>query len=215
MPDLPLTLLSDLIPLIAREERVAGLLQALANSARLHVTPVPGTARRALAAAVASSGATVLLVAATPDAAARLHADIGCWLGDQTLLFPPTDALPYEHMSPDIGIVAQRLQVLQRIQHEPCLIVTSAKALVQPTLTPAELQHALRTLRQGTRHEMRTLLEHWLGLGYRAAPTAEQPGEISSRGGIIDIYPPTSERPVRLEFWGDELESLRMYDPLT
>ncbi|HEY1016716.1 MAG TPA: transcription-repair coupling factor, partial [Herpetosiphonaceae bacterium] len=136
---------------------------------------------------------------------------------DAALLFPPTDALPYEHMSPDIGVVAQRLAVLQRLAEpgEPCVVVASAKALLQPTLTPDEWRHAACRLRAGDRGDPRALAAHWTGLGYRAAPTAEQPGELSQRGGIIDIFPPNSDRPIRLDFFDDELESLRLYDPLT
>ena len=217
MTNMPQTLLADLVPLLANEPQIAPLVAALRDGARLHVTPVLNAARRALAAAVLASGRTTLLLTATPDAAARVHADLGCWVGERAVLFPPTDALPYEHMSPDIGVVSQRLNVLHTLAHtsEPLLVVASIKALLQPTLTPAEVRFALRRLRQGEQHDPRALLAHWIDIGYRVAPTAEQPGELSNRGGIVDIYPPTSERPVRLEFWGDELESLRFYDPLS
>lgn len=218
MPDLPITLLSDLVPLVAHDEQIAALLHGLKQTKRFYATPLSNAARRVIAATALTTGQTVLVVTATPDSATRFHSDLCCWLAERALLFPPTDVLPYEHMSPDIGVVAQRVQVLQRLMHtdaDPCVVVSSVKALAQPTLTPAELSHAIVSLRQGEQHDPRALLAHWVAIGYHVAPTAEQPGEISSRGGIIDLFPPTHEQPVRLEFWGDELESLRLYDPLT
>ena len=214
-----LPLLADVLHELAQDEELVQLAQAVRAGTTVWATPVPNAARRAVVATVFQRlHQSTLVITPTPDTALRMHADLGCWLGSQrVLIFPPSDALPYEHMSTDVSVLIGRLQVLEQLHStaEPCVVVTSIRALLQPTLAPAELAAALRTLQQGQRCEPRQLLEHWIRLGYRMAPTAEQPGEVSSRGGIIDIYPLTSSRPVRLEWWGDELESLRLYDPLT
>ncbi|GIV97662.1 MAG: transcription-repair-coupling factor [Herpetosiphonaceae bacterium] len=215
-------LLADLLPLLAADERIADLSNQLREpEARRLVGPLPVSARPALSAVLARLLGPLLLVAPSPDAAARLHTDLCAWLGeDHALLFPASDAMPYEHMSADAGIVAQRLRVLERLRRladeerqENLVIVAPIKALLQPTLTPGELRFATRHLVQGARVAPHDLLSHWIDIGYRNAPLVEEPGELSSRGGIIDIFPPTEERPVRLEFFGDELESLRSFDP--
>ncbi|ABX05294.1 MAG TPA: transcription-repair coupling factor [Herpetosiphon sp.] len=210
------TLLADIQALFASEPQLKAALAAAQPNTTRTITPVPSAARRVVAAIATRQHRSSLLIAATPDAAVRMHADLTAWLGENVMLFPPTDTLPYEHMSADIGIVAQRLAVLGRLHaSEPICVVASVKALMQPTMTPEEFQFATRLLRQGDQHDPRKLLAHWVSLGYRVGPTAEQPGDLSQRGGIIDIFPPTSDRPIRLEFWDDQLESLRIYDPIS
>src|SRR5688572_20721981 len=100
----PTTLLSDILPLLAADPQISDLIAALRRRQIAQTGPVPSAARSALAATlVAALKEPALLVAATPDGALRLHGDLGCWLpGASVFLFPPTDALPYEHMSPDI-----------------------------------------------------------------------------------------------------------------
>ena len=210
------TLLSDIQTMLANEPAIAHVREQLRSRRRVHVAPVPNAARRGVIAAVAHDQQHMLIVTATPDVALRMHADVQVWLGEQAMLFPPTDTLPYEHMSADLGIVAQRLRVLQQLHSDQsCVVVASVKALMQPTLTPDEWAWSVRHLVQGSRYEPRKLLAHWTALGYRVVPAAEQPGDLSHRGGIIDIFPPTLDRPIRLEYWDDELESLRVYDPLS
>jgi transcription-repair coupling factor (superfamily II helicase) len=83
------------------------------------------------------------------------------------------------------------------------------------TLSPGEFAFGTQRLKLGDRVKMDRLLGSWVSLGYESVETVEQPGTFSRRGGILDIYPPTSELPVRIELFGDEVESLRRFDPLT
>ena len=62
-------------------------------------------------------------------------------------------------------------------------------------------------LRQGDERNLDELLQHWVAMGYRVAPTVEEPGELNRRGGIVDIFPPGDEQPLRVEFFGDEVDS--------
>jgi transcription-repair coupling factor (superfamily II helicase) len=177
----------------------------------------------ALHADVASEqGRPVIVVASRPDRARQLYEGLLAYAqpGTQTLLFPAPDLLPYERIAPDPTIVGERLRVLATVQAaDPStsapVIITSVLALMQPTMAPADLRHAMRVLRRGDRVDLGELLSHLVDLGYEPAAMVEEPGQFSKRGGIVDFYPPTSTLPIRIEFFGDEIDSVRLFNPLT
>jgi transcription-repair coupling factor (superfamily II helicase) len=236
--------LDDILHKVADNDRVEALALTLHEQpgARLHVAPVLGAARPALAAALASRGdQPILYVVGSGDAALRAREDLCQWLDPSAvLLFPAGDALPYEPMSPGNDVIAGRLRVLRRLadgrpktkdqrvpiherSQDPSLVlgpwslvvVAPIKALLQPTLAPAEYAEASVRLRRGDEHKLDDLVARWTAMGYRTAPTVEEPGELNRRGGIIDIFPPGDELPLRIEFFGDEVDSLRRFDPIT
>ncbi|MBN2305567.1 MAG: transcription-repair coupling factor, partial [Anaerolineae bacterium] len=98
---------------------------------------------------------------------------------------------------------------------ESSLIVTSAYALMQKTLPVREFRARSRLLRVGAQVDPETLLRTWLEVGYTPATTVIEPGTFSRRGGILDVFPMAAPQPVRIEFFGDEIESLRAFDPAT
>jgi transcription-repair coupling factor (superfamily II helicase) len=97
----------------------------------------------------------------------------------------------------------------------PPVVVASARALMQLTLPSRQYRLGTRTLRPGQLLDLERTLTTWIGLGYISAPVVESPGEFSRRGGIIDVFPPASPGPIRIELFGDEIESLRHFDPAT
>ena len=99
--------------------------------------------------------------------------------------------------------------------HNPKLVVTSVTALLQKTFPPGEIQKRTRKLQRGDKIDPLDLIEWLEEQGYEPEAQVTQKGEIALRGGILDVWPLTSPWPVRLEFFGDELESLRHFDPLT
>jgi transcription-repair coupling factor (superfamily II helicase) len=219
--------LPDILDRVLAQPPVAGLLSTIdaQSERRIRVAPLIGAARPALIAALAQQlRRSMLVVAARLDQAARLREDLCQWLHDeQVLLLPAADALPYEHMSQGAEVIAERLRVLQVLRSwQPDgedvaapLIVTTIKALLQPTLTPDELARVIRSIKVGQQLDPRSLLQHWSDLGYTSVAAVEAPGEISSRGGIIDIWPYTDAEPLRIEFFGDEIDSMRRFDPLS
>ena len=98
--------------------------------------------------------------------------------------------------------------------HAP-IVVASARALMQMTLPLREMRAALRTLRPGQPFDLHRMLASWVGLGYEAAAVVDAPGQFSRRGGIVDIWPPNLRKPLRIELFGDEVDSLRTFDPST
>jgi len=219
---LSLTALLDEITALAPVRELMTTLRGRA-SARLHIAPAPGAARTPLVAAAAKTAAPVVYVVSTTDAALRAYDDLRQWLGDdRVLIFPAGDALPYEHMSTGSDILAARMRVVRRLaaftadaDAAPPVIVAPVKALMQPTLTPTELHSASIRLAPGASCVLDDLMERLIDHGYRYAPTVEEPGEVNRRGGIIDVFPPGDDLPLRIEFFGDEIDSLRRFDPLT
>ncbi|NTV63916.1 MAG: transcription-repair coupling factor, partial [Oscillochloris sp.] len=191
----------------------------------LRVAPLSAAGRSPLLAALAMRlGRPLLYVTLNADAAMRAADDLRQWLGPEAvLLYPASDAMPYEHMSPGDEVIARRLRALQALDHSARrleglrtpVLVAPLKALLQPTLGPQELAEASTVLRRGQELSQDTLLRSLIGRGYRAAAAVEAPGELSRRGGIIDVWPSADERPLRIEFFGDEIDSLRRFDPAT
>ncbi|NQT48532.1 MAG: DEAD/DEAH box helicase, partial [Chloroflexi bacterium] len=142
----------------------------------------------------------------------------------EMVLFPEPDALPYEHLVPDPFIEQQRLQVLAMLIEaergygsgaSSSLIGASANAAIRKTLSRRRFVAASHTVGQRMRIDPLDLLRRWDGMGYRRTGLVEVPGTMSQRGGILDIYPPNCELPARLEFVGNEVESIRLFDPRT
>lgn len=162
-----------------------------------------------------------LLLTAGDEAAQRLYEALRLYspTPNAVLLFPAADIRPYERMAPDAGIVAQRLSVLEALAcwratgGTPPLVVASARALLQPTLSPADFAASYQVIRQGMLLPLEETVQRWIEWGYRPAKMVEEPGEVARRGGIVDVYPPTSPLPLRIEFLGDTVDSIRQFDP--
>ncbi|MFM8469976.1 MAG: transcription-repair coupling factor, partial [Limisphaerales bacterium] len=186
----------------------------------------------------------VVLVAEILKALETLHQDLQTWLGtgrgskvvsrgpdaphttldSRLCFFPAWEILPHEDKLPHADVISERLETLVALNHRPishhpspipCLITTSITALLQRTFPPAQLAARTRTLRRGERLDPLDLVEWLEDNGYESEVQVSAKGEIALRGGIVDIFPLTSPWPVRLEFFGDELESLRTFDPVT
>ena len=148
--------------------------------------------------------------------------DLETWLApEQPLFYPAWEVLPHENKLPHSDTITDRLQALVALKNlsetnsKSQIVVTSVTALSQKTFTPKSLSSRLRTLARGERIEPLDLVEWLEEQGYEPEAQVTQKGELALRGGILDVYPMTSPWPVRLEFFGDELESLRYFDPAT
>ena len=143
-------------------------------------------------------------------------------LPSSPLFFPAWEIFPHEGKLPPADVISDRLGTLVALTSDfrlqtsvTTLIVTSVTALLQKTFAPEDLNKRTRRLTRGDRGDPLDLVEWLEAQGYEPEAQVSQKGEIALRGGILDIFPPTSPWPVRLEFFGDELESLRSFDPLT
>ena len=166
----------------------------------------------------------LILVTARSERARQWTDELRVWLDnpERVHLFADPDALPYERIPWSRETRQQRLTALAALARSPedgrqdaPIIVASARALIQKTLPPREFRLATRPLHRGQLVVLSNLLGRWVGLGYQTVSVVEEPGSYSRRGGIVDIYPPNLEWPVRLELFGDEVDSLRTFDPAT
>ena len=144
---------------------------------------------------------------ADPDAGAQ----------GRLLLFPGHEVLPFRELSfdPEISCARMAGAYLALTAADPFFMVAPAMALRQK-LPPADrVRDVLAYVLPGENLERQGFLQHLLDGGYARRPVVEDRGDFSVRGGIIDLFPPLYEQPVRLEFWGDEVESIRRFDPAT
>jgi transcription-repair coupling factor (superfamily II helicase) len=156
-----------------------------------------------------------------PDGGSRIT-DHASRLPSQPLFYPSWEVLPHEVRLPHADVISERLETLvvlthhaSRITHPAPLVVTSVVALLQRTFPAGTIRGHTRTLTRGDWVDPLDLVEWLEEQGYEPEAQVTQKGEIALRGGILDVFPLTSPWPVRLEFFGDELESLRHFDPLT
>ena len=212
--------LSGLLPLLKVQPAFQDLLERHTTAPQ----KLYGAARALVVAAAAiEREGPVLVLAGTAEQAER-------WVEQLALFLPPSagappvslyadpDALPYERI-PWTGRTRQlRLTALAALQNrnsKPAVVVASPRALMQKTLPAKMFRMALRPLRVGTFIQLDELTGKWVRNGYEPAQVVEEPGTFARRGGIVDIWPPNLPYPVRIDLFGDEVETLRSFDPAT
>src|SRR5947209_3211638 len=132
------------------------------------------------------------------------------------LKLPAHDVLPFENLSPHPEIQEERATVLWKIATGAASIVIAPLEAASMRLNSAEYYADLaRVIRRGESIDIDPLLEHLRTVGYSGADVVDMPGEFVLRGGILDVYPPEADRPLRIEFFGDEVETMRKFDPAT
>lgn len=166
----------------------------------------------------------LLLLTARSEMAQQLASQLELWLpptdvgGPPIYLFAEPDALPYERIAWSGHTRQQRLTALAALQNRSGpkpIVIASARALMQKTLPARELRMALRSLKTGSMMRLEQVALSWAQTGYNPVETVEEPGTFARRGGIVDIWPPNLPQPVRIDLFGDEVESLRLFDPAT
>ncbi len=137
----------------------------------------------------------------------------------EVLTLPAWDCLPYDRVSPNAGVVAERLATLHRLAEGPAsrprLVLVSANALVQKLPPPDAVRASHLFLEAGGKVDRDALVQHLERNGYQRVGTVVEPGDYAVRGGLIDLFPTGSKTPVRLDFFGATLESIRRFDPAT
>jgi transcription-repair coupling factor (superfamily II helicase) len=207
--------LKQLLPLIEGTAEYRGLAEGLGRGGRQNVVVMDAAKPYALAALHRQLNMPMLIVAAKPERARWLQDQLRCW-GAEAALFPEPDSLPYEHMPSDPYTVSQRVRALHSLSVDrSALVVTSAHALARITLSPQKFKAEVHTVSRGASVDPEGMLAAWVGMGYQNEHMVETPGGFSRRGGIIDVYSPAHPMPARIELFGDEVESIRFFDPAT
>ena len=232
---------SDLFARLEKTPAVQSLVQRVEQGGVLSLGDIGANAQPFFAALLRRSFVHRPVVVVTPGLKTQelAHQDLGTWNRlsaldpaqpaacspmpeqSQPLFYPEWEILPHESRLPHADVISERLEtlvsLLNRNDSSPApLIVTTVAALLQRTFRADTLRQRSRLIKRGDRIEPLDLVEWLEEQGYEPEAQVTSKGELALRsGGILDLYPPTSPWPVRLEFFGDELESLRFFDPNT
>jgi transcription-repair coupling factor (superfamily II helicase) len=186
----------------------------------LTLSSVPRGAQPLVMADLARAAKGRAVFIAPDEQAMRAVADAARWFAPelQVIEFPAWDCLPYDRASPALSVSARRLSALHQLQAGKTsaqLLVTTVNALLQRVLTPFRIREAVRELKPGMRIGYDSLIALLQRQGYSRTDTVIDTGEFAVRGSIFDIFPAGLDHGLRLDFFGDELESLRLFDPAT
>ncbi|MFN4261472.1 MAG: transcription-repair coupling factor [Gemmataceae bacterium] len=209
--------LTDLPQLLPTHEAFAEVVSALRAGRSGVIDGAWGSAAALAAAALTESAPRVLLVViAHPHDVDAWAGDLASFAGLEPVVFPAWDQLPTEAPLVD-EVSSQRLRVLRLLDGPtpPRLLLTTIQALMQPVPKRSQWSEQRRVLNVGNTASPEELAGWLVEHGFRRTDAVELPGEFSRRGGILDIYPPAADAPFRLEFFGDEIESLRQFSPQT
>src|ERR1700740_41319 len=194
---------------------------ALARGRR-RVSGLTSTARALYLPLLArAANVPVVIVVADNKAADALQISLraGCELTgaiapERVLKLPAHDVLPFENLSPHPEVQEQRAATLWKIATGAASVVIAPVEAAAMRFFSAEYYADLaRTLRRGEEIDIDALITHLTSVGYSQMDIVEMPGQFTRRGGILDVYSPESDRPVRIEFFGDEIETIRKFDP--
>jgi transcription-repair coupling factor (superfamily II helicase) len=214
--------LNGLVDVVVEDAALAEAVRAAASGARPRVDLVGPPAARPLvvAALAARARRTVLAVTATGREAEDLAAALRSLLPpDGVVEYPAWETLPHERLSPRSDTVGRRLAVLRRLAHpradDPAagpvqVVVAPIRSVLQPQVKGlGDLEPVL--LRSGRAADLGTVVDGLAAAAYSRVELVERRGEFAVRGGILDVFPPTEEHPLRVEFWGDDVEEIRYF----
>ena len=212
--------LAGLLGLVAADPALAEAVTAAGTRAQLDLG-APTALRPFVVAALAEQGdRLVLAVTATDREAEDLVTSLESLVGaDRVADFPAWETLPHERLSPGADTVGRRLAVLRRLAHpdpdDPALgplkvVVAPVRSLLQPQVAGlGDLQPV--ALKPGDEIELDRLAERLVEAGYARVEMVERRGEFAVRGGLVDVFPPTEEHPLRVELWGEQVEEIRYF----
>ncbi|UQS32170.1 transcription-repair coupling factor [Streptomyces fradiae] len=214
--------LHGLLDAVVKDPALAEAVKAAADGRRAHVDLVGPPAARpfAVAALARDADRPVLAVTATGREAEDLAAALRSLLDpDRVVEYPSWETLPHERLSPRSDTVGRRLAVLRRLAHpspdDPAagpvqVVVAPVRSVLQPQVKGlGDLEPV--SLRTGQSADLGAVVEGLAAAAYQRVELVEKRGEFAVRGGILDVFPPTEEHPVRIEFWGDDVEEIRYF----
>ncbi|WP_294192740.1 transcription-repair coupling factor [uncultured Sphingomonas sp.] len=184
----------------------------------LTLSGVPSGFLPSLLADIARAAHLRAVYVAADEAQMRAVAATATWFAPELEIvqLPAWDCLPYDRASPTLRIMAERIGALHRLQAKPKgpqLVLTTVNAATQRTLTPFRIRQLVAELKPGARIDRDKLAARLQANGYVRTDTVHDQGEYAVRGGIVDLFPSGEEQALRLDFFGDEIETVRTFDP--
>ncbi|WP_338699423.1 transcription-repair coupling factor [Streptomyces sp. Q6] len=214
--------LHGLLDAVVKDAALAEAIKAAGDGNRMHIDLVGPPASRpfVLAALAREAKRPVLAVTATGREAEDLAAALRSLLPEDGVAeYPSWETLPHERLSPRSDTVGRRLAVLRRLTHPSTddpetgpvsVVVAPIRSVLQPQVKGlGELEPV--ALRSGQSADLNEIVEALAAAAYARVELVEKRGEFAVRGGILDVFPPTEEHPLRVEFWGDDVEEIRYF----
>ena len=169
-----------------------------------------------LAAELTAGFPRVLVLTYNEIRARELYEDAQAFLAQAPSLYPARDLLFWGADVSGSLLARQRMQILkQLLESSSAFVVTTADALLDRLSSPSYLKKNVIRLEVGAEHDLAELSKKLVSLGFIRAEVVDMPGEFTVRGGILDLYPLTEDNPVRVEFWGDEIDAIRSFDSVS
>ncbi|HKX61935.1 MAG TPA: transcription-repair coupling factor, partial [Verrucomicrobiae bacterium] len=211
---------------VAKTPAAQDLLRHLENGGVVPVAGVAAGAQPFLTAWLRHifPGRALLAIVDGVKAQEMFHQDLNTWLAvapldnphPAPLFYPAWEVLPHESKLPHVDVISERLETLVALANTTApVVIASVTAVTQKTFSATALKSRMRTLRRGDNVDPMEIMEWLEAHGYEPEAQVNGKGECALRGGILDVFPLNSPWPVRVEFFGDDLESLRCFDPVT
>lgn len=184
---------------------------------RINVSGLPGAAKALLFSQAFAAGRSVIVVCPTLDEAERLAQDLSLFVdSEKVVLYPPWDVLSLDILASQRDTELSRISALCRLARgEKAVYVVTAASLLQRAVPGAIVRDYIRTVSIGDTLDRDDFLRFLDEAGYARVPMVEEPGEYSVRGQVIDVFTPVAPHPFRLVLMGDEIESVRTFDPVS
>ncbi|MFZ1685541.1 MAG: transcription-repair coupling factor [Candidatus Zixiibacteriota bacterium] len=188
------------------------------DSSGPHIIPVSGLSGSAesflVQAIAADTSRPVIVITNHADQAADMYEDLLFLLGEEkTGHYPSRQILPYDFRAPIAEVIGQRISSLSGLRHGSLsAVVAPVRALFEPTIPIDSLEASEILIEAGTETDIDLLVARLVDLGFRRVPLVEEVGDFARRGGLIDLFTPGYEYPVRIELFGDEIESIRQFE---
>ncbi len=221
--------LSSLLPLLTQESYYQELIHEVNDGRTLRKTLVIPDAAKPFVIAMLHHDLNlpVLVITAHPDGARKLYEEVQLWdtHPESILFFPEAGFLPENYIAPDTMVLSERIKTLSSLvqlhnradgsAEHSFLIVTHASAASGHMISPEDYCKSKMSLSVGMTVDLVQLISYWQTIGYTVEDIVEVPGAMSRRGGIIDVFSRNHDTPIRLEFFGNQIESIRFFDPRT
>jgi len=203
-------MLSSILEILKGSPSIDRFVEAVKSQQRVAVGGTTGSSTSILVGILFEKVAQPLLVVC-PDDAEIVREDIENIVGSESVLyFPDWEVLPYDELSPHEAIVGQRLKTLSELLlGQRRIVVAPIRALLRHIIPPEDLAESLIRLSLHQQVRFDELIGKLIEAGFTRVSVVEEVGTFSVRGGIVDVYPPSLDNPIRLELFGDEIESIR------
>jgi transcription-repair coupling factor (superfamily II helicase) len=207
--------LSGILKLADSSESFSTIKDALVRGEKVvSISGVAGSGKALLLAHLKRNLALpFLVITSTPEEALKIYDDLISFLGQEAIrLFPAWEILPYEMKIPDSEVIGRRLETLyDLVLRKNIIAVATVRSCLEKTILPEDLKKKTINLKIGESADIEYLSQQFFDLGFKRFPQVEEVGSYSVRGGIVDVFPYSYSDPIRIEFFGDQIESIRKF----